>query len=156
MHKNVTIIFSLFVAILLMLLPLPDFFHWYRPCFVLLTLIYWSLVISYRNGLMTAWFTGIILDLLTGSLLGEHAFALTLVCYFVAKLHLQLRMYPIMQQAFSVLIFVLFYQLIIYCIQGFQGDQLNYQYWFASLTSMLIWPLFFIMMQSYRKRFRVA
>lgn len=157
MHKTIVITFSLCVAVLLMLVPLPEQIAWLRPAWVLLTLIYWSLSISYRNGLLTAWFTGILIDFLTGSVLGEHAFALTLVSYCVAKLHLRLRMFPLMQQAISVLFFVLFYQFILYCIQGFQGEQPgSYQYWFASVTSMMVWPLFFLMMQSYRERCKIV
>lgn len=157
MHKTLVIAFSLFTAILLMLMPLSQHMGWFRPSWVLLMLIYWSIATSYRNGLVTAWCTGILLDFLVGTVIGEHAFALTLVSYCVAKLHLRLRMFPVMQQAMSVLLFVFFYQFILYCIQGFQGEHPgSYQYWFASLTSMMVWPVFFLMMQSYRKRFKIA
>ena len=157
MHKHIIVALSILLAIMLMLIPMPSHMLWLRPMWVVLTLIYWSLAISYRNGLLTAWCTGILLDLLTGTLLGEHAFALTAVSYCVSKLHLRVRMFPLMQQAVSVCLFVLFYQVIIYCIQGFQGEQPNYyQYWLPSLTSMLVWPLFFLFMQRYRKRLKVV
>ena len=157
MHKSLFIIFTLFVAILLMLIPLPSELIWFRPSFVLLTLMYWSLVTSYRYSLMTAWTAGIVLDFLTGTVMGEHAFALTLLSYCVAKLHLRLRMFPLTQQTFSIFLFVLFYQFILYCIQGFQGEQPGtYQYWFASMSSTLIWPAFFLIMQSYRIRFKIV
>jgi rod shape-determining protein MreD len=157
MHKTIAIFCSICVAVLLTLVPLPEHIAWFRPVFVLLTLIYWSLTITYRNELLTAWCTGFFIDLLTGSLLGEHAFALTVISYCVAKLHLRLRMFPLTQQAISVLLFVLFYQLILFCIQGFQGEPLDsYKYWLASLTSMMIWPFFYIVMQNYRERFKVV
>lgn len=157
MYKTIVITFSLLLAIYLMLLPVPSQLVWLRPAWVLLILIYWSIAISYRNGLVTAWFTGLMIDLLTGSVLGEHAFALTLVSYGVAKFHLRLRMFPLMQQAMSVFLFVLFYQLVIYCIEGFQGEQPHtYQYWLSSVTSMAVWPLFFVLMQSYQKYFKVV
>lgn len=157
MHKTIVMTVSLFAAMLLMLLPLPESLGLFRPAWVLMMLIYWSLATSYRNGLLTAWSTGLFIDLVTGTVLGEHAFALTVVSYCVAKLYLRLRMFPLIQQAMSVLLFVFLYQLILYCIQGFQGEPPSgYQYWIMSLTSMVIWPVFFLLMQAYRERFKIV
>ena len=92
-----------------------------------------------------------------GSLLGEHALAFTIAVYFVSRMYMRLRMYPLMQQGMSVFAFVLLYQFIIYCTQGFIGDlPRNHLYWLSSVTSMLLWPWLFVLMRDFRRWFKVA
>src|SRR4029077_2915539 len=89
---------------------------------VLMVLIYWAMMTPYRISVGFAWVLGIIVDLLNGTVLGEHALAYTIVIYFVSKIHIRLRMYPLLQQGMSIFLFVLLYQFIIYCVQGFIGE----------------------------------
>lgn len=145
------------VAIILTLLPMPAWTIWLRPAWVLMVLIYWSIILPYHVNVGTAWFVGILLDVLNGTLLGEHALALTIVVYFVSRMHAQLRMYPILQQAIWVFLFVLLYQFILFCIQGVIGDlPKTWLYWSSSVTSMLLWPWVFIILRDYRRRFKTA
>lgn len=151
------IITSIFLAIVLMLLPLPEWTTWFRPAWVLLLLIYWSLDSPYRLNVGVAWVIGIMIDLLTGTLLGEHALAYTVVVYFVSKMYIRIRMYPLLQQSLSIFVFVLLYQFILYCIQGFIGELPNSQlFWFSSVTSMFLWPWLFVLLRDWRRRFKVA
>src|SRR5471030_300849 len=85
-------------AFVLTLLPMPDWTVWLRPAWVLLVLIYWTMEVPYRVNIGIAWFIGILLDVLNGTLLGEHALALTVVCYIVARMHSRLLMFPLLQQ----------------------------------------------------------
>lgn len=157
MHSWFAIFTTLFIAMVLALLPMPDWTIWLRPAWILMVLIYWAMVTPYRVSVGIAWITGLIVDLLNGTLLGEHAFAFTVVIYFVSRMHIRLRMFPIMQQGFSILCFVLMYQFIIYCIQGFVGELPNSQlYWLSSVTSMLLWPWLFVVMRDFRRWFKVA
>src|SRR5690349_11353732 len=114
--------FSLIIALILSLLPLPDWAIWGRPAWVLLVLMYWTIIAPYRINVGLAWSTGLLVDLLNGTILGEHALAFTLVTYFILRMHIRLRMYPLLQQSLSILFFVFIYQFIIYCIQGFIGQ----------------------------------
>ena len=157
MHNGIMIFFSLIAALTLMLLPLPEWTVWLRPAWVLLMLIYWNITLPYQVGIMTAWFMGIVIDLLTGTLLGEHALALTVIIYIVSRTYLRLRMYPLLQQGLSVFLFVLFYQFIIYCIQGFIGELPSSRlYWLSSITSMLLWPWLFVLMRDCRRWFKIV
>lgn len=145
------------LAMVLTLLPMPAWTIWFRPAWILMTLIYWVIVAPHRVNVGTAWMVGIMLDVLNGTLLGEHALALTTVTYFVARLHSQLRMYPLLQQSLWVFIFVLFYQLILFCIQGFLGElPKTWLYWSSSVTSMILWPWVFMMMRDYHRRFKTV
>ncbi|MDR3492257.1 MAG: rod shape-determining protein MreD [Gammaproteobacteria bacterium] len=145
------------VAFILTLLPMPEWTVWFRPAWLLMALIYWSMKLPYRVNVGTAWMIGLALDVLNGTLLGEHALALTITIYFVIRMHTRLRMYPLMQQSLWVCMLVMFYQFILYCIQGFIGSPPKTGlYWAPALTSMLLWPWVFIIMQNHRRRFKVA
>jgi rod shape-determining protein MreD len=145
----VTIIF----AFLLTLLPMPGWAVWLRPAWVLMVLIYWTMIIPELMNVGMAWIVGILLDVLQGTLLGEHALALTVVIYLVARMASQLRMYPLIQQGLSVFVLVLVYQFILFCIQGFLGSlPQSWLYWSSSLTSMLLWPWVFSIIRDSRRR----
>ncbi len=132
---------TLIVAFILTLLPMPGWAVWLRPAWVLMVLIYWAMVMPDRVNVGTAWITGVFLDVLEGTLLGEHALALTVVVYFVVRMASRLCMFPLVQQGFCIFFLVLFYQFILFCIQGFLGALPNsWLYWSSSLTSMLLWP----------------
>jgi rod shape-determining protein MreD len=157
MHSWVAIFTTFLFALVLALLPMPDWTVWLRPSWVLMVLIYWAMMTPYRISVGFAWILGIIVDLLNGTVLGEHALAYTIVIYFVSKMHIRLRMYPLLQQGISIFLFVLLYQFIIYCIQGFIGELPGSQlYWLSSVTSMLLWPWMFVLMRDWRRWFKVA
>lgn len=156
--QNWLIILATFlVAFVLTLLPMPDWTVWLRPAWVLLVLIYWTMVIPYSVNVGIAWMLGIILDVLNGTLLGEHALALTMVIYVVARLQSRMKMFSLLQQGLCVFLLVLFYQFIIYCVQGFIGQLPHgWLFWSSAITSMLLWPWVYSIMRNSRRRFKVA
>ena len=157
MHNWFAIILTVLIALILAMLPMPEWTAWCRPAWVLLVLIYWAMTVPYLVSVGAAWIMGIIFDLINGSVLGEHALAFTVVIYFVSRMHLRLCMYPLLQQGMSILMFVFLYQFILYCIQGFIGElPASHLYWLSSITSMLLWPWLFVLMRDFRRWFQVA
>ena len=153
MKALILIVFSFLIAILLTLLPLPEWAIWYRPEWVLLVLIYWVLALPHRVGVLVAWLLGLFMDLLQANLLGIHAFIYVLVAYMVAKLYPRIRMFPLFQQALVVLMLLLFYQFTLFWIQGLLGHSPNtWHYWLMSVTSAIIWPFVFLILRRYRRR----
>ena len=73
MHSFFAITTTLLIALILAMLPMPDWTIWLRPVWVLMVLIYWAMMIPYQVSVGTAWLTGLVVDLLNGTLLGEHA-----------------------------------------------------------------------------------
>jgi rod shape-determining protein MreD len=156
MHSWLGIFITFIGALMLAMLPMPDWTIWLRPAWVLLVLIYWSIMSPQRVNVGTAWLMGLIVDMINGTPLGEHALAYTVVVYFVARIHIRLRMAPMLQQGLSVLGFVLLYQFILYCVQGFVGElPESHLYWLSSVTSMLLWPWLFILLRDSRKWLKV-
>jgi rod shape-determining protein MreD len=153
MREGYIIAISLFIAFALTLLPMPVWAMWMRPAWVLLVLIYWNIADPENIGLGMAWFMGILLDVLNGSLLGEHALAMTMTSYFVVKMHIRIKMFSLLQQILCILLFVFLYQLIIYCVQGFIGELPRSKlYWMSSLISMLLWPCVVTLIRNMRHR----
>ena len=88
MHSWSAIFLTLVIALVLAFLPMPEWTTWLRPAWVLMILIYWAMTVPYRVSIGVAWMVGLMVDLLNGTLLGEHALAFTTVIYFVSRMHL--------------------------------------------------------------------
>jgi rod shape-determining protein MreD len=133
---------TVMVGLLLALLSLPDWLRMIRPDFLLLFVIYWSLSGPQFTGLMFAWFCGLLVDLLQGMVLGEHALAFVVVSYLTHRRQLSLRIYPVWQQAVAVLLFLGVYRFIIFYIDGLIGAPVtSWHSWVPILTGALSWPL---------------
>ena len=155
-HGGGIIIFSLAVALLLTAVPVPDDLRIARPDWVLLVLIYWSMALPHRVGVGTGWLLGLINDALTGTLLGQHALAYSLVIYLTLKLHQRLRLYPLWQQALSILVLLSLGQLLLLWINGMIGRPIHsWLYWLPSLIGALLWPFLFVILRGLRRAFRV-
>ena len=106
-HGGMIILLTFAVAMLLTIIPLSDTLRALRPDWVALTLIFWCLALPYRVSVGSGFIAGLFLDVLTGTLLGQHALALSLIAYVCVRLHQRIRIYPIWQQALTVLLLLL-------------------------------------------------
>ncbi|MGD8514265.1 MAG: rod shape-determining protein MreD [Granulosicoccaceae bacterium] len=153
---GIIIIASLLVAMLLVALPLPEWAQRFRPEWVALVMIYWCLAVPHRFGIGWSWCAGLFVDVLTGSLLGQHALAYAVVAYIVLKLHRRLRVFPVWQQALSVLVLVLLAQMLVLWVKGAIGQPPNsWTYWLPSVTSTLLWPWVYLVLRDLRRHFQV-
>ena len=157
-HRGGGIILASFVvALLLTMLPLPELLRGLRPEWLTIVLIYWSMALPDRIGIGWAWLVGLILDVATGSLLGQHALALAIVAFLTLELHQRIRVFPLMQQGFAILVLVAMAQMITLWVNGIIGTPAkSWTYWLPSLISALLWPWLFIVMRSVRRHFRVT
>jgi len=145
---------SFFVAFILTLLPMPEWTVWLRPAWVLMVSVYWIVMLPDRFGMGFAWIIGLLLDLLNGSLFGEHALAMVVMAFFAIRMQIRFRMFPWMQQGFGILLLALVYQIILFCIQGFSGQSfVRWLYWLSPVTSMLLWPWVFNVLRHGQRRF---
>jgi rod shape-determining protein MreD len=69
---------SALLALTLAILPLPNALAPFRPDFLVLVVLYWSIESPRAGGLTLAFFAGLALDVIQGVVLGQHALALTL------------------------------------------------------------------------------
>ena len=152
LHSSVIYITLLF-AILLKLVPLPDTLRYARPEWVAITLIYWAMALPQRVSIGVAWFTGLVMDVVTGGILGIHAFAYALVIYLVGRLHLQIRQYPLWQQAFTKLSLV---SLVHFIVMLSAPITFSWNHWLTVLTSTLVWPFVYAVLRKIRRSFQVS
>jgi rod shape-determining protein MreD len=140
--RHLPILISIVVALMLAIMPLPTWANPFRPDWVVLTLIYWSMTFPRSYSVGSAWLAGIVLDVAQGTLLGQHALALSLVIYITVKFHLQFRQFPVLQLAATVFALLALYQFILFWINGVAGvSSPTVVYWGPVLTGTVIWPL---------------
>ena len=151
--RFLVIYLSLVVALILTILPLPDWVQIYRPNWVALVLIYWSMALPKRVGLWFAFFTGIILDTSQGTLLGQHTLALVLIIFINMNFYQRIRVLALAQQSIYVFVLLLINQLIIAWIEGIMGRPTPILTFFgAPFIGMLIWPWVFVVLRDIRRK----
>ncbi len=143
---------TLMLAFMLAALPLPDSLQAWRPAWVALVLIYWCIAIPERIGVFTAWSVGILLDVLHGSILGQHALGLAFVAYVALLYHQRIRVFPLFQQSLVVGSLVFLYQAWMLTIYNLLGTRAySTLYLVGALISALLWPWVFIVLRDIRR-----
>jgi len=124
---------------------------------VALILIYWCMALPERIGVGVGFTVGLLLDVLSGTLLGQHALGLSVVAYLALKLHLRVRVMPLRQQVFTVFILLLVERLLALWATGAAGYPTpSLWYWMTPLVSMLLWPWIYLTLRKIRRRFHVS
>jgi rod shape-determining protein MreD len=151
------ILITLAIALFLTILPMPEWAKPYRPQWVTMTLIYWALALPTRVGVFWAWGAGLVLDVTSGTVLGQHALSLSVPVYLAVELHTRIRVFPPLQQAVSVWVLLLVERLLSLWVIGATGQPTpTLWYWMPTFTGMLLWPWVFILLRDLRRRFAVA
>jgi rod shape-determining protein MreD len=151
--KYLVIYASLVVALILMILPLPDWAQLYRPNWMALVLIYWSMALPKRVGLWFAFFSGIVLDTSMGTLLGQHTLALVVIIFLNLNFYQRIRVLVLAQQAIYVFALLLINQVVVAWVEGILGRPTPLSAYFgAPLVGMLIWPWVFVILRDIRRK----
>ena len=141
----------LIMAILLTILPMPDVFEPLRPYWVGLVLVYWALEIREMVSLGMAFLIGILLDTLTGSLMGMHALSLVVMIYLVQRFRARLSFFPPWQQALSILALLVNDRIIRLWISSLLGEPVpTWHYWLSPMVGMALWPWMFLFLDRIR------
>jgi rod shape-determining protein MreD len=151
--RNLVIYLSLLVALVLMILPLPDWAQIYRPNWMALVLIYWSMALPKRVGLWFAFFSGVILDTSLGTLLGQHTLALVAIVSLNLNFYQRIRVLALAQQAIYVFVLLLVNQVIVAWVEGILGRATPLLAFFSGpFIGMLIWPWVFVVLRDIRRK----
>lgn len=145
---------TILAALVLTIVPLPQWAEPLRPLWVALAVFYWVIALPERFGVGLAWLVGLLLDALTGTLLGAHALALTLVAFIAMRMHLKLRMFPVWQQSLAVGAALAVYSFVLFWIGGLVGEAIRPLTRFVPIaTSMILWPAVYWFLRAFRRRF---
>ncbi len=144
---------TIIVAMILMIVPIPEVLRSFRPEWVVMTLLYWAMALPERVGIGFAWTVGLLMDVMMGGILGILAFCYALVVYLILNLHLRLRQYPVWQQALIVMSLVLLVHIIKVV---FSPADASWYLWAPAVVSTFIWPIIFIVLRKTRRVFGVS
>jgi len=144
-------------AFMLAIMPLPDWAVEFRPDWVTLVLIYWAMAAPTRIGVTVAWFTGLLLDVSYGTLMGQHAVGMVLVIYVIHIQHQRLRVASLLQQAIVIFVLLLVKQLLALWVDGMLGRAPHsWLYFMPTITSALLWPWTYLILRDLRRKFGIT
>ena len=148
---------SLLVALVLTVLPLPASVEAMRPYWVALVLIYWHLESGRLHDLGPAFALGLLVDVLTGSLLGRHALSLVILNFLVGRFRNRTRFFPPWQQALAVGALLLNDRFVNLWIVGLlEQTWPGPGFWLPPLVGMALWPWLFLLLDALRSKRRGA
>ncbi|MCH9643631.1 MAG: rod shape-determining protein MreD [Gammaproteobacteria bacterium] len=150
MREHLWLIFTVICALLLTILPLPAWIVWARPQWTFLVVLFWCVSSPNQSRIAMAWFVGFVMDLLTGTVLGQHAFIYSVIGYLGLKFSRRLRQFPLLQQSllvFLVSIVNLVSQYIMMTLYGVRP--ISWMYWLPCITNAIVWPWMCILLQEF-------
>lgn len=151
------ILVSIVIGIILQIIPMPAPIDLYRPDWLLLILVYWAMALPNRVSVGTAGIAGLILDILYGTALGVHSFALAIPIYLVSANYQRLRNYSMLQQTVMILVICMLYHLTVYWLQYWIiGIEFSWIFLRPAFTSILFWPWLFWLLRKFRRNLRVT
>jgi len=155
-RSNWIIVATLLLSLVLMILPLPSGVSWFRPQWVLLVLIYWFLALPNRIDLFVAWSSGLALDVLQNTALGEHALVFTVVAYFVLRFQTRINFFPFWQKTAVILGLILLNNILQFWLERMLGNPvISGWYWLSVVPTLLFWPWVEMLLYHWQRRFNV-
>jgi rod shape-determining protein MreD len=156
-HNRLVIWLSFLLALLLMIFPLPQEAAWFRPEFVPMLVVYWTLVMPQQSSMLFIWVLGCSQDMLEGGTLGQHAMALMVVAYVCLLTYQRMINYTLWQQTFFVFVLVGLYQLVDNWVHSLQGNAAHSLiFLLPAVTSAVIWPVLWLLLERLRYRYRIT
>ncbi|GAC24207.1 rod shape-determining protein MreD [Paraglaciecola mesophila KMM 241] len=138
-------------------MPMPAIVEQYRPDWVFLVLGYWALALPERVNVGVAFIVGLVLDILLGTSIGVHSFAMSLSVFVLAANYQRLRNYSVWQQAVVIGILCALYNLVVFWLMHLLTDiYFMLTYMWPVITSMVIWPWIFWLLRRVRRQFRLS
>lgn len=148
---------TLAMAFILALIPMPLGMEWLRPDWLLMALLFWTWFSEAEMSIFNVFGWGLAKDLLSRGWIGQTALSYTIIGYLALKLAKRIAIFPLHQQAASVGLLLGLHQLILL----WTGTLVHkvplhvWLYWIPSVLGVILWPWFYMLLQFYRRR-RVA
>ena len=157
---SLAIFFTILLTMILELIPfpegLPEEIGFLRPELVLMTLIYWVIALPHRAGVVLAWISGLIMDILVGNYLGQFGCSFVIISFFVLQFYQRLRMFSVWQQAILVSGLIILHRgLSFLCVYFFDGSIPSLWQVMPAISSALVWPLVFLLLRAFRRSLKL-
>lgn len=147
------IVFTFLVAIVLTIIPFPEWAIWFRPQWILSTMLFWIIVAPEQCGVGFAWIVGLVMDLLLGTPIGQQSLIFVFLAYLLLKFHAVVFHSPQWQQACFVGCFAVFDVIFHSMILGFTGHSTHIVLNGLSVfTTIVIWPWLYGLLDAMRPK----
>ena len=132
---------GLVAALILSIMPMPEFMGAFRPPWILLMVLYIEFFLPDNFKITALLLIGLFMDVLLSTVIGQHSFALLLVTWVASSKSRRFHFFSMIQQIIFIGFFCLLYQAII----SFNDAMMGYNYSVllpitSALTGMFIWP----------------
>ncbi|HEU5136645.1 MAG TPA: rod shape-determining protein MreD [Steroidobacteraceae bacterium] len=133
--------FTVLLALIAQVIPLPDWLSVVRPAFVALVILYWSIYAPHAGGIFAPWLAGLALDVFKGEVLAQNALAIALIAYITMSLHQRLRNQTLVQQSLFVFLMLMVNEVVVWGIEGWSGDPSSTPWrWIQPMIGAMLWP----------------
>ena len=145
------ILVTVVAALIVESMALPPALAPFRPNVMAVLVIYWSLMTPQRTGVTVAWIIGLLVDVMSGGLLGLNAMVLSLQAYISLMLYQQIKVLPQFQQMLFVLVVMALGKLLAMLVLGIAGRLPPVGFWLSLPASALLWPFIYRLLRRWRK-----
>lgn len=112
------------------------------PPFTLMLLLYWAAQFVKNTHFIPAFVLGLLMDAMLQTTLGAHSLLFIISTFIMLRYRLLFRSHSVIQQAFVIGFYLLFYQTLIFFLFSPSLEPGEYSlFWSMPAIGMLIWPL---------------
>ncbi|MEO6746479.1 MAG: rod shape-determining protein MreD [Caldimonas sp.] len=142
---------TLFVAFALNVVPVGRVAA--MPDFLALVLVFWNVHQSRRIGVGVAFIFGLLMDVHSGAVLGQHAFAYTLLSFFAVTVHRRLLWFSVPSQALQILPLFLAAHAVAMLVRVVSGGMFpGWELLLAPVIEALLWPVVTVLLLAPQRR----
>ena len=142
---------SLLIAFALNIVPLGRMPA--LPDFLALVLAFWNVHQSRRVGVGVAFFFGLLMDVHSGAVLGQHALAYTLLSFFAITVHRRLLWFAVPAQALQILPLFLAAHAVSLVVRVIAGGMFpGWEVLLAPVFEALLWPIVTLLLLAPQRR----
>src|SRR5690349_99977 len=135
------VFFSVLIALIVQVIPLPAWLSPVWPSVIGLVVIYWSIFAPHAGGIFAPWIGGLALDVFKGDVLGQNALAMALIAYITMTLHQRLRNQTLVQQSLFVCLMLYVSEIVVWGIEGWSGHAFSSGWrWIQPMIGAMLWP----------------
>lgn len=155
-NNGLIITFTLLLALIVSIIPMPLSIDAFRPDWVLVVVVYWAIALPRRINVITAAVMGLLLDVLLGATLGIHSAAMAICVYIAVVNYQKIRNFSYLQQSLIIGVLSALYHLLVFWVQRLLNDiAFLPSYLYPVLTTMILWPWAFLLLRKVRRRFKI-
>ena len=148
---------TVFIAIILQIIPLNSYFYSIRPNFILLIIFFWITTKPYYFNIYSSCLIGIILDTLYSNTIGVNGIIYACFAFIIYRMHLLFKHFHIIKQMLFIFTFTLSYQLILYhskyVING--NAQIHWENFQNIITTTLCWPWLYWLLTQLQEKHKI-